>query len=92
MALSYRARRRLSLLILLVGMPAYVAAAVSLMNWAGARFGRLPIAVEFVAYVVLGVAWILPFRAVFRGVGQADPEAAPPAPGKPEPPEGGSAE
>lgn len=78
MALSYRTRRRLSLLILLVGMPAYIVAAVSLMNWADARFGRLPIAVEFCAYVLLGVLWILPFRAVFRGVGQPDPDAAPP--------------
>ena len=77
MALSYRARRRLSLLILLVGMPLYIIAAVTLVNWFDARFGRLPIAVEFGVYVLLGVIWILPFRAVFRGVGQPDPEAAP---------------
>ncbi|AMY69982.1 DUF2842 domain-containing protein [Frigidibacter mobilis] len=75
MALSYRARRRLSLLVLLVGMPAYVIAAVTLVNWSDARFGRMPIAVEFVAYVLLGMIWILPFRAIFRGVGQPDPDA-----------------
>lgn len=75
MALSYRARRRLSLLILLVGMPLYIVAAVTLVNWFDARFGRLPIAAEFVVYVLLGVIWILPFRAVFRGVGQPDPDA-----------------
>lgn len=96
MALSYRARRRLSLLILLVGMPAYIVAAVTLVNWGDARFGRMPIALEFAVYVLLGVIWILPFRAVFRGVGQADPDAAaeisPGAPGKPKPPEGGSAD
>lgn len=77
MALSYRTRRRLSLLILLVGMPLYIVAAVTLVNWFDARFGRLPIAAEFAVYVLLGVIWILPFRAVFRGVGQPDPDAAP---------------
>ena len=84
MALSYRARRRLSLLILLVGMPLYIVAAVTLVNWFDARFGRLPIAAEFMVYVLLGIIWILPFRAVFRGVGQPDPEAAatPPAPAR----------
>jgi len=80
-ALSYLARRRLSLLILLVGMPLYIVAAVTLVNWFDARFGRLPIAAEFMVYVLLGIIWILPFRAVFRGVGQPDPEATPPAPG-----------
>lgn len=71
MALSYRARRRLSLLILLVGMPIYIVLAVSLMD----SIERLPGWLELPAYIVLGFAWILPFRAVFLGVGQADPEA-----------------
>lgn len=71
MALSYRTRRRLALLILLVGMPAYIVLAVSLMN----SIARMPLWLEVPAYVVLGFAWILPFRAVFMGIGQADPEA-----------------
>jgi len=25
-------------------------------------------------YIVLGVIWIVPFKSVFRGVGQADPD------------------
>ena len=70
MALSYRARRRLSLLILLIGLPLYVVAAVTLMN----AMARFPIWLEVPIYVVLGFAWILPFRAVFRGVGQPDPD------------------
>ncbi len=69
MPLSYRNRRRLALLILLVGMPLYVVAAVTLVN----LFDRPPIAVEFLIYVVLGFLWILPFRTVFRSVGRADP-------------------
>ena len=71
MALGYRARKRLSLLILVVGMPAYVVAVVSLMS----TIERLPIWAEVPAYLILGVAWILPFRRVFLGVGQPDPDA-----------------
>lgn len=71
--LSYKTRRRLSLLILLVGMPAYVVLAVTVMN----AIGRPPVWVEFAIYVVLGVAWILPFRFVFRGIGQPDPAKTP---------------
>jgi len=73
MALSYRARRRLSLLILLVGMPLYIMAAVTIVN----LFDRPSPWLEIPVYVVLGFLWILPFRAVFRGVGQSDPDAAP---------------
>lgn len=71
MALSYKARKRLSLLILLVGMPIYVVVAVSLMN----SIARLPIWAEVPAYALLGFGWILPFRWVFLGVGQSDPNA-----------------
>ena len=71
MALSYKARRRWSLVILLVGMPLYIVVAVSVVS----ALDRPPFLVELLVYVVLGVVWILPFRAVFRGVGKADPEA-----------------
>ncbi len=72
MALSYKARRRWSLVILLVGLPVYIVAATSLVN----LFERPPLVVEFLVYVVLGVLWALPFRFVFRGVGQPDPDRA----------------
>ena len=71
MALSYKSRRRLSLFVLLVVMPAYVVLAVSLMS----TIDRLPLWAEIPAYVVLGFGWILPFKAVFTGVGQVDPDA-----------------
>lgn len=71
--MTYRTRRRLSLLILLVGLPLYVGAAVWLVD----QFDRPHILVEFAVYVVLGVLWALPFRAVFRGVGKPDPDARP---------------
>jgi uncharacterized protein (DUF983 family) len=69
--LSYKARRRWSLVILLVGLPAYIVAAVTVMNW----LDRPPFWVELAVYLALGILWALPFRFVFRGVGQADPEA-----------------
>lgn len=81
MALSYRTRKRLSLLILLVGMPVYVIVAVTVMNALDARFGRQPVGVEVLVYLVLGLLWAIPFRSVFRGVGQPDPdEPNPPEP------------
>ncbi len=71
MALSYKARRRWSLVILLIGLPAYIVAAVTIVNW----LDRPSIAVEFLVYVGLGFLWALPFKFVFKGVGQADPDA-----------------
>jgi len=71
MALSYKARRRWSLVILLVGLPLYIVAAVSLVN----MLDRPPIWAEFLVYLGLGFLWMVPFKFVFRGVGQADPDA-----------------
>ena len=71
MALSYKARRGWSLVILLVGMPAYVVAAVTLVGW----LDRPPFWAELAIYLGLGFLWILPFRFVFRGIGQPDPDA-----------------
>ena len=71
MALTYKTRRRLSLLILLVGMPAYIAVAW----WVMSLLERPGIWLEFAIYIVLGILWVLPFKAVFKGVGQADPDA-----------------
>ncbi len=71
MALSYKARRRWSLVILLIGLPIYIVAAVTVVN----MLDRPPLLVELLVYVVLGIAWALPFKAVFRGIGKADPDA-----------------
>ena len=73
MALSYKARRRLSLLVLMVGLPAYVVVAVSLVNW----INRPSILIELLVYIGLGLVWILPLRPIFLGVGQPDPDANP---------------
>ncbi|OYX20453.1 MAG: hypothetical protein B7Z04_06245 [Rhodobacterales bacterium 32-66-9] len=71
MALSYKARRRWALVILLIGLPLYVVVAVNLID----LFGRPSILVELAVYVGLGFLWALPFRFVFRGIGQEDPDA-----------------
>ena len=67
--LSYKARRRLSLALLLVWLPLYIVGAVTLMSW----LPRLPMLVELFVYVVLGIGWALPFKFVFKGVGKEEP-------------------
>jgi hypothetical protein len=69
MALSYKARRRWALLILLIGMPLYVVVAVNLID----LIERPSVLVELAVYLALGFLWALPFRFIFRGIGQPDP-------------------
>jgi hypothetical protein len=71
MKLSYKARRWWSLVLLLIGLPLYIAAALFVVS----LFDRPPFWLEFVVYVFLGFLWILPFKFVFLGVGKPDPEA-----------------
>lgn len=69
--LSHKARRRWSLVVLLIGLPLYIVAAVTLVE----RFERPGVLAEFAIYVVLGIIWVLPLRFVFRGVGRSEAEA-----------------
>ncbi|HGG05367.1 MAG TPA: DUF2842 domain-containing protein [Aliiroseovarius sp.] len=73
MALSYKTRKRLSMLILVVGLPLYIIVAVKAVS----LFERPNIVVEFLIYVGLGIMWILPFKGIFKGIGQPDPDADP---------------
>lgn len=70
MALSYKTRRRLSLILLLIWLPAYIVLVVTLLN----MIERLPFIIELFIYVILGVAWALPFKFVFKGVGKDIPK------------------
>ena len=70
MALSYKARRGLSLVILLVGLPAYVVVAISVVS----LIDRPPFWMELGIYLGLGILWAIPFRHIFRGIGQIDPK------------------
>ncbi len=75
MALNYKTRRRLSLVLLFVWLPLFVVVAVTVMT----TMERQPVWLELLIYAVLGVGWALPFRFVFKGVGKADPnEDGPP--------------
>ena len=71
MALSYKSRRRWSLVILLIGLPLYIAAALFVVS----LFDRPPFWLELIVYIFLGFLWMMPFRFVFLGVGRADPDA-----------------
>lgn len=75
--LSYRARKRLALLILAVGIPVWVVVWVTVIDWANARWGRLPLWAELAVFVGLGLLWAIPCRKIFTGIGQPDPGAGP---------------
>ena len=68
MKLSLKARRRWTLFILCALGPAYVVVAVNLVG----IFERPHFLVELGIYATLGVAWILPFKSLFRGVSRKD--------------------
>ena len=63
MALSYKAKRRWALVILVIGLPVYIVVAAMVMS----ALDRPPILVELLIYAVLGVLWALPFKVVFKG-------------------------
>ncbi|MEK9569060.1 MAG: DUF2842 domain-containing protein [Paracoccaceae bacterium] len=66
--MSYKLKRRLSLFILIVGLPLYVILIVNLIS----SFDRPNFLVELLIYLLSGIVWALPLRSVFRGVGQAE--------------------
>ena len=64
--LSIKLKKRLSLLILLVGLPVYIILSITVIN----LLDRPPIIVELGIYLILGILWALPFKYIFRGVGK----------------------
>ena len=64
--LSIKLTKRLSLLILLVGLPVYIILSITVLN----LLDRPPIIVELGIYLILGILWALPFKYIFRGVGK----------------------
>jgi hypothetical protein len=73
MALSWKARRRWALFVLVIAMPLYVVVAVNIMD----MFDRPPFLLELAIYVALGIVWALPLKKLFKGIGQPDPNAKP---------------
>jgi len=70
MNINYKNRRRISLILLLVGLPVYVILAINIL----AFFERPSKLLEVLIYLSLGIVWALPFKFIFKGIGQADPE------------------
>ena len=77
--MSYKMRKFLSAVVLLVGLPIYIVVATTIVS----EIERPHILLELAIYVALGFAWALPFRWLFRGVGRADPDAPDEGPDKP---------
>ncbi len=57
-------RKRLAYLILFVFLPAYIVFAVTVISFAD----RLDLWLEFLVYVFFGIAWVYPFKFVFKGL------------------------
>jgi hypothetical protein len=69
--MSYKLRKFLCAMVLLIGLPAYIVASVTIVN----MFERPGIFIELCIYVGLGVLWALPFKSLFKGIGRPDPDA-----------------
>ena len=70
MALTYKTRRRLSLVVLLIWLPAYIIGVMLVIT----ALPRMPFWGELAVYIALGFLWMAPFHAIFRGIGQPDPQ------------------
>ena len=70
MTIGYKNRSRISLILLLVGLPIYIIFAINLVE----LFERPSILVEMLIYLGLGIIWAFPFKFIFKGIGQADPD------------------
>ncbi|MFT6426615.1 MAG: branched-subunit amino acid transport protein [Celeribacter sp.] len=68
MALSYKARRRVALWVLVVGLPVYIAVCLKVVS----LFERPSMWVELAIYVGMGILWAIPLKSVFMGIGQPD--------------------
>jgi hypothetical protein len=73
--MTYKTRKRLALLILLVGLPVYVGLVMGAMGLYYDRFGQPPLLIELLIYVTLGIACVFPLKRVFKGLGRPDPDA-----------------
>ena len=73
--MTYKARKRLAIVILVVGLPIYMIFAATIMSGMMNNQIRLPVWLEFVAYIALGIGWVFPLKWVFMGIGQPDPDA-----------------
>ena len=64
--ISYKLKRLFAILVLLFWLPFYIVLVLNIL----ALFERPSLVVELIVYVIAGVLWALPFKALFKGVGQ----------------------
>ncbi|GGD43713.1 DUF2842 domain-containing protein [Sinisalibacter lacisalsi] len=69
--MTFKARKRLAIAVLVIGLPLYIVVAVTLV---GLFETRPSILVELAIYVGLGFLWMLPLRKLFLGVARPDPD------------------
>ncbi|WBU54514.1 DUF2842 domain-containing protein [Paracoccus sp. SCSIO 75233] len=70
--MNLKTRKRLSLLILLLGLPAYLIVAWVLLAWIDDTYGRPPFWAELLIVILLGFVWIMPFKKIFTGIGKGE--------------------
>ena len=75
--MTYKARKRLALFVLVVGLPVYIIVASTIMSLMLNAEVRFAWPIELVIYVALGIGWVFPLKWVFTGIGQPDPDAKP---------------
>jgi len=49
--------------------------AVALMVSITTYIARPPLVLELFIYIALGIVWAIPLKFIFKGIGQADPDA-----------------
>lgn len=70
--MDMKTRKRWALILLLVWLPLYTIIAWIFLGWVYDRWDRLPVWIEVPMYIVLALAWAVPFRPVFLGVGRGE--------------------
>ena len=63
---SHKLKRLLALLVLLLWLPLYIVLVLNVLT----LFERPNLVIELLVYVVAGVFWAWPFKALFKGIGQ----------------------
>ena len=63
---SYKLKRVFVLLVLLLWLPIYIVLVLNLL----AYFERPNLLIELLVYVIAGVFWAWPFKALFKGIGE----------------------
>ena len=63
---SFRIKRLFAILVLLIWLPFYIVLVLNVLT----LFERPNLLIELLVYVVAGVFWAWPFKAIFKGIGQ----------------------